>query len=241
MLLQFDLSRIFLVLVINLLIGIVFLIFAIKILHFKRGRLNLTFSGFYLSTAIGLMINAAYAFINEAIKNTGVAQLLNYFANFFAFYGVIFMLATNFILLKSEAVYSIKSELKLILGYALVLGLMGIFYLVGNNFGVKIDSSTLWRPVWSLPFFLYVAIVVTVFAVIPVIITSIKIARKMKEKKIKRRWLNLMIGLFGLFIYLYGAFLNNYLNNSAVRTIFSLYAITVILWVWLIYRGMKRE
>ncbi len=241
MLLQFDLSRIFLVLVINLLLGIIFLIFAFKILHIKRGRLNLTFSGFYLSTAVGLMINAAYAFINEAIKNTSIAQLLNYFANFFAFYGVIFMLATNYILLKSEAVYSFKSELKLILGYAVALGLMGVLYLLGGDFGVQIDASTLWRPVWSLPFFLYVTTVVTIFAVIPVIITSIKIAKKMQEKEIRRRWINLMIGLFGLFVYLYGAFFNNYINNSTFRTVFSFYAITVILWVWLIYRGIKRE
>ena len=218
--------------------AIFFLVLGWSILRRRRSRLNASFSGFYISIALGLLINAAYVIINEIFKSESLALLLNYVSAFLIFYGPIFMLATNRILIHSEAVYGLKSEIKLLVTYALGLGLMAIFYFFN---GIEFNASTNWRPVWSLPYLIYLIIVVSAFAVIPTIVTSFKILNVMKDKIMKRRWIRLMCGLIGLYAYLYLAFFMNYVNSDSLRTIGSLYALTVIIWVWLIYKGVKKE
>ena len=238
MILQIDLSRIFLVFVIGMVMAIFFLGLGWSILKRRRSRLTKTFSSLYISIALGLLVNAAYVVINELVRSEPLALFLYYISAFLIFYGPIFMLATNRILIHSEVVYSLRSELKLLLIYAFALGFMVIFYFFD---GIEFNESTNWRPVWSLPYLIYIVIVVSVFTTIPTIVTSIKILTVMKDKTMKRRWVWLMIGLLGLYAYEYLAFLTFYLNNDSLRMISSLYAITVILWVWLIYKGIKRE
>ncbi|MHA1193296.1 MAG: hypothetical protein ACTSP9_13535 [Promethearchaeota archaeon] len=238
MILQIDFSRIFLVFVIDMMMAIFFLGLGWSILRRRKSRLNATFSGFYISIALGLLINAAYIIINEIFRSEPLALILYYISAFLIFYGPVFMLATNRILIHSEVAYSLKSELKLILLYALALGFMAVFYFFD---GIEFNESTNWRPVWSLPYLIYTIIVVTVFTTIPTIGSSFKILTVMKDKMIKRRWAWLMIGLLGLYVYEYLVFITFYFNTDFLRMISSLYAITVILWVWLIYKGVKKE
>ncbi len=238
MILQFDLSRIFLIFIINLMMAIFFLGFGWSILKRRRNRLNATFSGFYISIALGLIINATYVIINEIVKSESLALLLNYISAFLIFYGPVFMLATNKILIQSESVYSLKSEIKLLLLYAFALGLMVIFYFFD---GIVFNESTGWRPVWSLPYLIYIIIIVSSITIIPSIITSFKILSVMENKMMKKRWIRLMCGLIGLYTYLYLAFVMNYVNNDSLRMIGSFYALTVLIWVWLIYKGVKKE
>lgn len=238
MILQIDFSRIFLVFVVDMMMAIFFLILGISTIKRKKSRLNSTFSGFFISIALGLIINAAYVIINEIVRSEPLALFLNYISGFLIFYGSIFMLATNFILLHSEAIYDLKSELKLLIWYGVVLGFKWIFYVFG---GIQFNESTSWRPVWSLPYLIYVTIVLTGFAVIPTYYTSFKILKTMGDKKLKTRWIRLMIGLFGLYTYEYLAFFTNYLDDSTLRMISSFYAFLVFLWVWLIYKGVKKE
>ncbi|MHA1500128.1 MAG: hypothetical protein ACTSRT_21595, partial [Promethearchaeota archaeon] len=208
------------------------------ILRRRKSRLNATFSGFYISIALGLLINAAYVVINEFFKSETLALILYYISTFLISFGPIFMLATNRILLHSEVVYSLKSELKSLLIYGFALGFMVIFYFFD---GIELNESTNWRPLWSLPYFIYIVIIVTAFTTIPILGSSFKILGVMEDKMTKRRWIWLLIGLLGLFVYEYLVYLMNYLNSSFLRTISSLYALTVILWVWLIYKGVKKE
>jgi len=238
MILQFDLSRIFLIFVIDMMIAIFFLGLGWSILRRRKSRLNATFSSFYISIALGLLINAAYVIINEIFKSEPLALLLYYISAFLISFGPIFMLATNRILVHSEAAYSSKSELKLLLIYAVALGFMVVFYFFD---GIKFNESTNWRPLWSLPYLIYIIIIVTAFTTIPILSSSFKILSVMKDKMMKRRWIWLLIGLIGLFVYEYLVYLMNYLNSDFLRTISSIYAITVILWVWLIYKGVKKE
>ena len=239
MLFQIDLSRIFLVFVIDMMMAIFFLGLGLSILRRRRkSRLNATFSGFYISIALGLLVNAAYVVINEIVRSEPLALLLNYISSFLIFYGPVFMLTTNRILIHSEAAYRLKSELKVLLIYAVALGFMAIFYFFD---GIEFNASTNWRPVWSLPYLIYLILVVSAFTIIPTIGSSFKILTVMKDKKMKRRWIWLMIGLLGLYGYLYLAFFTNYFESDFLRMISSLYAITVILWVWLIYKGVKKE
>ena len=238
MILQIDFSRIFLIFVIGIVLAIFFLGLGWSILRRRKSRLNATFSGFYISIALGLLVNAAYVVINEIVRSEPLALLLNYISSFLIFYGPVFMLATNRILIHSEAAYRLKSELKLLLIYAVALGFMAIFYFFD---GIEFNASTNWRPVWSLPYLVYLILVVSAFTIIPTIGSSFKILTVMKDKKMKRRWIWLMIGLLGLYVYLYLAFFTNYFESDFLRMISSLYAITVILWVWLIYKGVKKE
>ena len=238
MLLQIDISRIFLIFVIDLMIAIFFLGLGWSILRRRRSRLNATFSSFYIFIALGLIVNAAYVIINEIFKSEPLALLLYYISAFLISFGPIFMLATNRILIHSESVYRLKSELKLILIYALALGFMLVFYFFD---GIEFNESTNWRPIWSLPYLIYVIIIVSAFTTIPTIVSSFKILNVMKDKMMKRRWIWLLIGLLGLYVYEYLVYLMNYLNSDFLRTIGTLYAITVILWVWLIYKGVKKE
>ena len=238
MILQIDLSRIFLVFVIGMVMAIFFLGLGWSILRRRRSRLNATFSSFYISIALGLLVNAAYVIINEIFKSEPLALLLYYISAFLISFGPIFMLATNKILIQSEAIYSLKSELKLLLLYALFLGFMVVFYFFD---GIEFNESTNWRPLWSLPYLIYVIIIVSAFTTIPTIVSSFKILSVMKDKMMKRRWIWLLIGLSGLYVYEYLVYLMSYLNSDVLRTISSFYAITVILWVWLIYKGVKKE
>ena len=238
MILQIDFSRIFLIFVIGMVLAIFFLGLGWSILRRRKSRLNATFSGFYISIALGLLINSAYVVINEIFRSEPLALLLYYISSFLIFYGPVFMLATNRILLHSEVVYRLKSELKLLLIYGFALGFTIVFYLFD---GIELNESTNWRPIWSLPYFIYIIIIVSAFTTMPTIYSSFKILIVMKDKKMKRRWIWLLIGLLGLYIYEYLVYLMNYLNSDFLRTLSSLYAITIILWVWLIYKGVKKE
>lgn len=238
MIFQIDVSRIILVFVVGIIMASFFLFLGLSTMLRRKTRLNMTFSLFFISIALGLIINAAYVVINAILRSELLALALNYVSGFLIFYGTIFMLATNLILLHSEVSYSIRSELKLTLSYALVLGSMIIFYFIN---GIQFNESTNWRPVWSFPYFLYVLVVTTGFTMVPTTITSMKILKTMKDKTIRGRWLRLMIGLFGLFVYEYLAFFTNFLNDDILRTVSSIYSFLVILWVWLIYKGVKRD
>jgi hypothetical protein len=238
MIFQIDVSRIILVFVVGIIMASFFLFLGLTTMFRRKTRLNMTFSLFFISIALGLIINAAYVVINAVIGSEPLALTLNYISGFLIFYGTIFMLATNLILLHSEASYSLKSELKLTISYAFVLGAIIIFYFFK---GIQFNESTNWRPVWSFPYFIYVLVVTTGFTMIPTVISSIKILKTMKDKVIRGRWLRLMIGLFGLFVYEYLAFFTNFLNIDTLRTISSIYSFLVILWVWLIYKGVKKD
>jgi len=238
MLFQIDFSRIFLIFVIDMIMAIFFFSLGWSIIKRRRNRLNTTFSGFYISIALGMIVNAAYVIINEIFRSEPLALLLNYISAFLIFYGPIFMLATNRILIHSEAAYSLKSEIKLLILYAFGLGLMIIFYFFD---GIQFSEATNWRPVWSLPYLIYIIIIVSSFTTIPTIFSSFKILGVMEDKMMRKRWIRLMIGLLGLYVYQYLGFLMNYVNSDSLRTIGSLYAATVILWVWLIYKGVKKE
>ena len=238
MLMQEELSRLFLIFVVDMIMALFFLFLGFSTLLRKRSRLNTTFSLFFISIALGLLINAAYAIINGILRSEPIALFLNYVSGFLIFFGPIFMLATNFMLLHSGVSYGLESELKLIIGYAVVLGSMAIFYFLG---GIRFNESTNWSPDWSLPYFIYIVIVVSGFAVIPTLYTTAKILRTMVDKLLRRRWKRLMVSLIGLFTYLYLAFLSNFLNTSNLNSILSIYALSVPLWVWLIYKGVKKE
>ena len=233
-LLQIDPARLATVLIFYPVMAIIFVIIAIRILKRNRKRLNLTFSGFYFTVALGVAFNLTYALL----RNELIVLTLHYFATFFVGFSLIFLLITNRLLLQSGTVYSLRQQFNQTIIYAIFLA--GLFVFLPFR-GVIINSSTEWRPEWNLFFYLYVTAIQTGFTVIPIIFTSFKIFFKMEQKQIRRRWMYFILGIFGLLLSMYLTFLSNFLNNDLFRLISTLYAITIVLWAFLIYIGIGKQ
>ena len=230
-----GLARILQLFVVQFGMGVFFIYLAGKILSKNRSRLNISLSLLYIFTAIGLFINVIYSLIfNEAI-----VVVLNFITNFSLMFALIFLLSTNLIILKSEMIFTKKYQITLAGTYAIALLLMIVFYPLGG--GVSINESTDWAPVWHLPLFIYFIIIITSFCVVPILYTAVKIYSKFEDEVLKKRWTYFIIGTVGLLIYLYGVYINNLIDHPMARFAFSLFDLTVFLWVYLIYYGIGRQ
>jgi hypothetical protein len=94
------------------------------------------------------------------------------------------------------------------------------------------------RPKWGSLFYIYVISIITGFAVIPIVRTSLKIYVSFETKTLKKKWLYYFIGSLGSFSLAYLVFTNNLLDNDVFRLVFGVYAISVIIWVSLMYYGI---
>ena len=227
-----DLTRIIIVYLTQGSIVAVFAALIYKILQRERDRENLSFSGFYISLFLGFTLNFIYA----PLTNQEAVQILNAFTNFFVFFGMIFLVVLNLILLKSKEVITLRIELFLIGLYGILLALMNV---IPN--GVSIGPQTGWKPVWSFEFFLYNFIVVTLIAIIPILVTSIMLYKRFEDKNLRRKWALFMVGIVGVFFIMYGTMISNTLNDPGFRTLWSFLSFTTLLWVYLIYYSVGKR
>lgn len=215
----------------------VFLMFiAYKILKRDRKRLNLIFSGTYISAAIGLIINMIYG----PIADEEVVLILNYLTNFGIFYSPIFLVVFDLILLKSEKVITTLKQLAILIGYGILMFCM-IFFVITEDWGVAINEGTEWSPVWELPFFLYLVIIESI-AVLPLLYLSIQIYQKFEDDQLKKKWRYFIFGFCAFIIFMYAIFLSNFLDISIIRT--SMGGIGLILAIaggYLMYNGVGRQ
>lgn len=215
----------------------VFVYIAWKILRRDTKRLNLIFASFFISAAVGLFINFVYA----PITDPEVVLILNFFTNFGIIFSLIFLLVFDLILLKSEKIITPQKQVLIIVIYG-IIALCMIFFLFIPGWGVQIDSTTGWKPVWSLPFYLYVIILMTVAAFIPTVYFSIKIYNQFQDLVLKKKWKYFILGILFLYGFTYGIFTSNYLNIAIVRTVMG--AIVLILGIVgtnLMYYGVGRQ
>jgi len=91
---QMTVTRALTVYVAQGLICVFFIFLAYKILKRDRKRLNIIFSGFYLSAAVGLFVNFIYAPL-DPLDFESVILFLNYITNFGIFYSPIFLVVFN--------------------------------------------------------------------------------------------------------------------------------------------------
>jgi hypothetical protein len=218
--------------------GLVFAFFAFlayKILKRDRKRLNVIFSGFYLSPVIGFFIN----FIYGPITDVDTVIFLNFLTNFFIFYAPIFLVVFNLILLKSEKVIVKSKQLMILIGYAILMFCM-IFFLFIPGWGVEIASPT-WSPHWMLPFFIYLVIVESL-AVIPSLLLALKIYKKFEDEILKKKWKFFIYGFCALIIFMYGIFVSNFLDIPTFRTIMGLIGlILAIAGGYMLYTGVGKQ
>ncbi len=220
--------------------GIVFAVFvflAIKTLKRDTKRLNLIFSGLYISVAIGLFIN----FIYGPIQDKNVVYFLNFLTNFFIYFGVIFLMIFNLILLKSEKVITTSKQLVILLIYGVALFCMIFFPVNDPIWGINMETSQS-SPDWSLPFYIYVIGVMSLFAIGPSIYFSIKIYKKFEDEQLKKKWKYFIVGLFLIITFMYGVLTSNLLNIKEIRIVMGIIGIIfAITGGCLLYYGVGRQ
>jgi len=213
-----------------------FLFLAFKILRRDRKRLNVIFSGFYISSAIGLIINFIYA----PLTDESVVLMLNFLTNFFIFYSPIFIVVFELILLKSEKVISTSKQLIILIIYGIAMFCM-ILFLFTPDFGVTLNAGTDWSPVWSVPFFLYVVVIETI-GILPALYLSFQIYKKFEDEILKKKWKFFIFGFCALAIFMYGIFISNTLNIPTFRTIIGVVGLMLaLLGASLMYYGVGRQ
>ncbi len=215
----------------------VFVYLAIKILKRDTKRLNIIFSLFFISAAAGLFINFIYA----PLTNPNVVLIMNFFTNFGIVFSVIFLLVFDLIILKSEKIITPKKQLMIIGGYGIAAFCM-LFFLFIPGWGVQIDATTNWKPVWSLPFYFYVISIMTIMAFLPTVYYSFKIYNQFEDPLLKKKWKFFIIGMLALYMFSYCIFTSNFLNIDVVRTVMGgIGLILGIVGTNLMYYGVGRQ
>ncbi|MFW9867416.1 MAG: hypothetical protein ACFFEN_15075 [Candidatus Thorarchaeota archaeon] len=234
-----DAARIFTVYVAQGILFAFFIFLAYKILKRDRKRLNIIFSLFYLSVAVGLLINFIYAPM-EDVALESIVLILNFLTNFFISFSVVFLVVFELILLKSEKVVTFGKQLLVIVLYGVALFCM-IFFLSIFTPGIGVTFPE-GKPKWELPFFIYVVIVVTIGGIIPTLYLAFRISKKFEDEVLKKKWKFFIIGLVALFIFMYAIYISNYLNDDTIRLVMGgLGLILEIVGGYLIYYGVGRS
>ncbi|MFW9881889.1 MAG: hypothetical protein ACFFG0_53175, partial [Candidatus Thorarchaeota archaeon] len=117
---------------------------------------------------------------------------------------------------------------------------MIFFVLAGEGWGVSLNVD--WAPVWELPFFLYLVIGETLFAIGPLLYLSFQIYNKFEDQQLKKKWKFFILGVIALIGFMYGIFFSNFLDIKIVRTLMG--AIGVILAIiggYMMYNGVGRQ
>ena len=220
------------------LVAVIFLILATKILKRDKKRLNVIFAGFYLSVAIGIIVNWIYA----PIKISLFDAIMGTVTTSGTIFGLGFLVIFELILLKSEKVITPKKQiLILIMQGALITGLFILVFI--PDAGVNVDAATNWVPEWNLPYFLY-AVIITTFTMIPTVYWAMKINQKFEDPQLKKKWKLFIIGYFELVGFVYLIFTSNYVASLDIdiRTIAGLLGLVlVITGGFLLYYGVGRQ
>ena len=215
-----------------------FIFLAYKILKRDRKRLNIIFSGFYLSAAFGLFMNFIYAPL-DPLEFEPVILFMNYITNFGIFYSIIFLVVFDLILLKSEKVVTLKKQLVILITYAIAMFCMILFVYV-EELGISIDTES-WSPHWMPAFFLYLLIIESIPTGL-FFYFSFQIYKKFEDEQLRKKWKFFIFGATALIIFMYGIFVSNFLNDSTFRLVMG--AIGLILAIaggYLMYNGVGRQ
>ena len=96
--------------------------------------------------------------------------------------------------------------------------------------------------IWSPYFFLYVVLVETVGAIIPIYYLSIQIYKKFEDRVLQKKWKFFIYGFTALVIFMYGIFISNFLNNATFRLIMGIVGLILALGGgYMIYYGVGRS
>jgi hypothetical protein len=217
--------------------GIFFLFIALLILRRSRKKLNIIFSMFFISVAMGIITNVIYASISipPLIKLVEFLHILTFYLFTLS---QVFLLVFELILLKSEAIFDTTKQFIMIVAYAAFLS---VLFIVGMFGGVRLDESTSWNPVWYLPFLFTVLVICIPGLIIPTLFFSLKIYNRFESEELKRKWKYFLIGLVLYFLMWGGTALANFLAETIIRDIFAIIAFVSLLSTYTIYYGVGKQ
>ncbi len=231
-------TRILTVYVVQGLMFAIILFLAYKTFRRGKNRLNRIFIQFYLSLAMGLFINFIYA----PLDDIPIVLYLNFLTHFFLFFGVIFLVIFNFVLLKSEKVFTKKKQYTLMLTYGILL-FFGMLILISiPEMGVEIGGPPNYSPIWKIPFFIYVVSIITIFATVPSGYSILKIYTEFEDEELKKKWKQFSLGYFNILTFSYLSFIVNFLDDPTLRLINGVIGFILITSaVYLLYHGVGRQ
>jgi hypothetical protein len=230
-----DISRLIGVAINQTFVVLLFSIIAYYILKRNRTRLAFTFASFFLFEAVGF----AFGIIYLHFKMNPLASILYFIAIFCIFFGPSFLLVSLILLLKTEVILTrVKQAIILIINLSIFLIILIIPGVLFEGF--QINSSTVWRPQYSLSFFIVMIIYITI-EVIPILYFSLIIYKKFEFKEFRRRWFHFLVGIIGFVLILYGLMIYILWSNEFYRLVWSFVSPLVILFGVLIYQGIGRR
>ncbi len=233
-----SLIRIIQIYVVQGILCVFFLFLAVKIITRQKKKLNYIFSAFYISEAIGLIINFIYA----PLENEVIVKGLNFLTNFFSFYAVIFLLLFIILLYKTEKAFEPKKQIILILTTGIIYFCM-LFIAIIPELGVEMTEANQFTPYWGWLFFLYVSSITTIFSTIPTLYYIWKIFNSFKDETVRGRWRFFFGGVIFLYLLLYSIFIRNtFFPGTILSTILSLFGLVFsICGAIFIYYGVGRQ
>jgi len=179
--------------------------------------------------------------------NETVILILHFLTNFFVIFAPIFILIVHMVILESTIIYSVKRQNRYIVLYGIVLFLamltlvlLGIRFDNPNNpiFGIDLTPTVGTVPQWGLIFVICIISIMSVFVIIPIIRTSLKIYVSFETKALKKKWFYYLIGSLGLILMFYFMLIDNLYLGDVFRTITLILGVSVIVWGYLMYYGI---
>ncbi|MFX1400950.1 MAG: hypothetical protein ACFE8V_06845 [Promethearchaeota archaeon] len=222
MIFQEDFGRLVIIFIPQLIIAFSFLFIAYRLLSRNRERSTITLSLWYITDAIGLIFNAINALISDLYPGQIITIHVIYFISFYLlFTSNIFLLTFMINLIKSE--FSLKRNLFYVIAYFAVCAV-----LIFVSGGITLDPLNNWRPTFSWPFFIALVVFFTIIILIPTIYYMFKLYALFNAENLKRKFRLFMIGVYGIFITLYGAALFNTWEYELFRTIWSIITVLIL-------------
>lgn len=217
--------------------GIYFLFIAALILRRSRKNLNKIFSLFFITVALGTVVNVIYAPISSE-SLIEVVEFLHILTFYLFSLAQAFLLTFNLMILKSEAKINPTKQKIIIAVYA---ALLSILFIVGMFGGVRLDPSTKWKPVWELSFFLTAFIICIPTLIFPILYFLIKIFQEFRDEQLRKKWRYFMAGVLLYFLMWFGTSISNFLDQDIIRNIWAFFAMVSLLATYTMYYGVGKQ
>ena len=231
-----ELSRLLIVFIPQLILAGLFLFLGIKLLRRNQQRPTVTLGMLYFISASGLIFNALLLLLAAFQPENEVLLLVIYFLTFFLMlFSPVFILTFMISILRLGDVFTIKKQLIITLIYGFIIII--IFFTPKG-----ITFSEQWRPIFSWGFLILVYITLTVIILLPILWYSRRLIKMFQDKKLKRKLITFLIGVFGMILSIYGTVLYITWQGSLFSSLWSILTTFVIIpSALLTYYGIGRD
>lgn len=208
-----DFGRILIIYIAQLIFSAILLFIAFKILRRNRNKLTLTLSGFYFSVSIGIILNAVYPPLN----NKDLVHIIYIIIAYFLLLSPIFLVLFNINLLQADKENALRKWASYIILYT-----VSLIFCLNIPGGITILEEPYFRPIFVWEFVIIMYLFISIFMVIPLIITSLKLYKTFKDPKLSKKLGFFLIGSFGLITSLCVVVLYNTYYDPIIRSVISI-------------------